>query len=161
MSRVPASPEVMPRLQALTVSDLQDLLAIEQGAYSHPWTRGNFVDALAAGYQAQGLWLDDALAGYYIAMRGVDETHLLNITVAPALQGRGWGRYLLDALVEWSRTQSAVWVWLEVRESNRRAQQLYERYGFARVGLRKGYYPAGREQRENAVVMSLSLKACA
>lgn len=148
-----------PRLEPLSPGDLDAVLAIEQGAYSHPWTRGNFSDALASGYWAQGLWLGQTLTGYCIAMRGVDETHLLNIAVRPDCQGRGWGRYLLDVLRVWSLAQGAQWLWLEVRESNLRAQQLYRAFGFARVGLRKGYYPSGREQRENAVVMSLALKA--
>lgn len=156
-----ASQAPQAHLQTLCAHDLEAVLAIEQGAYSHPWTRGNFADALASGYWAQGLWLDQTLVGYCIAMRGVEETHLLNIAVKPDCQGRGWGRYLLDLLRQWSLEQGAQWLWLEVRESNLRAQRLYQACGFARVGVRKGYYPSGREQRENAVVMSLALKAAA
>jgi [ribosomal protein S18]-alanine N-acetyltransferase len=158
-SPAPAPDESSPRLLALGVQDLDAVLAIEQGAYSHPWSRGNFSDALASGYWAQGLWLGQTLTGYCIAMRGVDETHLLNITVKADCQGRGWGRHLLDLLCDWSLAQGAQWLWLEVRETHLRAQRLYLDYGFARVGLRKGYYPSGRGQRENAVVMRLALKA--
>ena len=64
---------------------------------------------------------------------------------------------LLDALVLWSRAQGAQWLWLEVRASNTRAQQIYLKRGFARVGLRKAYYPAGHGLREDAVVMNLRL----
>ena len=90
---------------------------------------------------------------------GVDELHLLNITVAPAHQRQGWARFLLDALCLWSRGQRAQWLGLEVRASNAPARALYEGYGFQQVGIRKGYYPAGQFQREDAVVMSLSLVA--
>ena len=145
-------------LQPMQESDLEAVIAIEQTAYSHPWTSGNFRDALASGYWAQCLRLQDELLGYVIAMEGVQETHLLNITVAPARQGQGWAHMMLDALSLWSRRQQAEWLWLEVRESNQRALQVYERYGFRRVGLRKDYYPADRQQREHAVVMSLNLK---
>jgi ribosomal-protein-alanine N-acetyltransferase len=145
------------RLQPMRADDLEAVLAIEQTAYSHPWTRGNFRDALASGYWAQCLWLHDELLGHVVAMAGVQETHLLNITVAPARQGQGWAPMMLDALALWSRRQGAGWLWLEVRESNHRALQVYERYGFRRVGLRKDYYPADRQQREHAVVMSLNL----
>ncbi len=145
-------------LQPLQAEDLEALVAIEQTAYSHPWTRGNFRDALASGYWMQSLRLHDELLGYVVAMQGVQETHLLNITVTPARQGQGWAHMMLDALCLWSRRQGAQWLWLEVRESNRRALQVYERYGFQRVGLRKDYYPADRQQREHAVVMSLNLK---
>jgi ribosomal-protein-alanine N-acetyltransferase len=88
---------------------------------------------------------------------GVDEVHLLNITVAPAWQGQGWGRVLLDALAVWARGQGAQWLWLEVRASNARAQRIYEHHGYRRVGERKGYYPAGFGRREDAIVMSLKL----
>jgi len=90
-------------------------------------------------------------------MKGVDEVHLLNVTVSPAHQGEGWGRVMLDALAVWSRGQGAQWLWLEVRASNTRAQGIYERQGYRRVGERKGYYPASHGQREDAVVMSLKL----
>lgn len=144
-------------LRPLEADTLGAVLAIEQSAYSHPWTRGNFLDALASGYWMQGLWLGDELLGHVVVMAGVQETHLLNITVAPARQRQGWAHMLLDALALWSRRQGAQWLWLEVRESNQRAIAVYERYGFRRVGLRKDYYPADRQQREHAVVMSLNL----
>jgi len=144
-------------LVPMAPADLPAVMAIEQTAYSHPWTLGNFRDSLNPLFEAQCLWLDGELLGYFLAMRGVDEMHLLNITVAPARQGQGWGHMMLDALSLWSRHQGAQWLWLEVRQSNRRALQVYERYGFKQVSIRKDYYPAGRLQREHAVVMSLKL----
>lgn len=144
-------------LSPMTTEDLDAILAIEQTAYSHPWSRGNFRDSLNPLFEAQCLWLEDELLGYFLAMRGVEEMHLLNITVAPAHQGQGWGHMMLDALSLWSRSQGAQLLWLEVRQSNARALKVYERYGFVRVGLRKDYYPADRQQREHAVVMSLKL----
>ncbi len=149
------APEVC--LQALSINDLDTLLAVEQRAYSHPWTRGNFTDALASGYQIQLLKGGPELLGYFVAMPGVDEAHLLNITVAPEFQGQGWARLLLDALALWARGQRAQWLWLEVRISNLRARHVYEQYGFREVGVRKNYYPAAHGQREDAVVMSVPL----
>ena len=148
---------VEARFEPLSEARLDAVLAIEQTAYAQPWSRGNFADSLRAGYQAQLLMADDAILGYFIAMKGVDEVHLLNITVAPDHQGQGWGRVMLDALAIWSRGQGAQWLWLEVRVSNQRALQIYERHGYRRVGERKGYYPAGHGRREDAVVMSLRL----
>jgi ribosomal-protein-alanine N-acetyltransferase len=97
------------------------------------------------------------LVGYYVAMAGVDEMHLLNLTVAPAQQRRGHSRILLDALERRCREQTLATLWLEVRASNARARQVYARRGFAEVGLRRGYYPASKAQREDAIVMSLPL----
>jgi len=144
-------------LVPMTQDDLDAVIAIEQTAYSHPWTRGHFRDSLNPLFEAQCLCLDGELLGYFLAMHGVDEMHLLNITVAPAHQGQGWGHMMLDALSLMSRHAGAQWLWLEVRQSNQRALQVYARYGFKQVSIRKDYYPAGRLQREHAVVMSLKL----
>jgi ribosomal-protein-alanine N-acetyltransferase len=147
-----------PRLSAMRLAHVDEVLALETHAYSFPWTRGNFVDSLVAGYTAEVLRDDaDELIGYFIAMAGVQEMHLLNLAVAPAHQGRGHGRYMLDQLVERCRDAEALMLWLEVRQSNHGARRLYERYGFVDVGMRRGYYPAAMGRREDAVVMSLDL----
>ena len=144
-------------VRRMTVDDLDAVMAIEKTAYAHPWSRGNFLDTLSAGHQALLLEAGGTLIGYYVAMKGVDEVHLLNVTVAPALQGQGWGRCLLDWLHLWARGEGAQCVWLEVRESNEVAQRVYAHCGYRRVGLRRDYYPAGRGQREHAIVMSCPL----
>jgi ribosomal-protein-alanine N-acetyltransferase len=145
------------QFEPLTEARLPEVVAIESQAYEHPWTHGNFVDSLRSGYQAQMLCAGEVLIGYFVAMKGVDEVHLLNITVVPEHQGQGWARVMLDALAIWARSQDAEWLWLEVRRSNTRAQHIYERHGFRRVGERKGYYPAAQGQREDAIVMSLKI----
>ena len=154
------------QFETMTTAWLDAVVAVEHSAYEHPWTRTNFSDSLNAGYQAQLLTAGDdtslaaPLLGYFIAMKGVDEVHLLNITVAPAHQRMGWARIMLDALAIWARGQGAQWLWLEVRVSNARAKAVYERYGFREVGLRRGYYPSGGRgfsKREDALVMSFAL----
>ena len=145
------------RFETLSLARLGDVLAVEQQAYSHPWTRGNFTDAMASGYQIQLLMGDEQILDYFVAMLGVDEAHLLNLTVAPAFQRQGRAHVLLDALALWARGQGAQWLWLEVRTSNLRARQIYEANGFRRVGDRKRYYPANGTEREDAVVMSRPL----
>lgn len=149
------------QFEAMTPARLAAVARIEQAAYDHPWTEGNFADSLRAGYQAQmlvgGQGPDAELLGYFVAMKGVDEVHLLNITVAPPHQRQGWARVMLDALALWARGQNAQWLWLEVRVSNARAKLIYEHYGFRHVGTRRNYYPATASRREDAIVMSLAL----
>jgi ribosomal-protein-alanine N-acetyltransferase len=145
------------RFETLTLAHLDAVLGVEQQAYAHPWLRANFIDSLESGYQAQLLLAGDILLGYFVAMKGVDEVHLLNLTVAPACQRQGWAGVMLDALAIWARGQGAQWLWLEVRLGNLRALQVYEAHGYRRVGLRKNYYPGTGGQREDAVVMSLHL----
>ena len=169
----PHATERRVRFMPMTEADLDAVCELEKSAYAHPWSRKHFADSLSAGYPAVLLLGEplpgervpprrpdgQVLLGYLVAMPGVDEVHLLNITVAPTHQRQGWARFLLDALCLWSRGQGAQWLWLEVRASNTPAQTLYTGYGFQQVGIRKGYYPAGQFQREDAVVMSLSLVA--
>lgn len=147
----------------MTVRQLDAVLAIEAEAYDFPWTRGNFIDSLAANYFARVLHGEHGeLLGYLVAMEGVDELHLLNITVSPLARGCGHAVFMLDELVAFARTSDAQQLWLEVRESNQRARKIYERYGFRQVGLRRAYYPAERGThptgREDATVMSLHLE---
>ncbi|MEN9842852.1 MAG: hypothetical protein RLZZ612_681 [Pseudomonadota bacterium] len=158
-------------LEPLTEADLELVWEAEKRAYSHPWSLGNFRDALKANYPsyllvAQPQPSDTSrrtstghiLLGYWIAMLGVEEAHLLNIAVLPEHRRQGWAVWMLESLAAWAGAQQAQWIWLEVRASNQAAQQLYRQFGFAPVGNRKAYYPAGQGHREDAVVMSLNLK---
>ena len=149
--------QVEVRFEPLTADHLDAVLLVEQLAYAKPWSSSNFVDSLNAGYQAQRLLAGNTLLGYFVAMKGVDEVHLLNITVAPAYQRQGWAHVMLDALALWAKGQRADWLWLEVRVGNLRAIEVYEAQGFTRMGLRKKYYPAVNGEREDAIVMSRSL----
>jgi ribosomal-protein-alanine N-acetyltransferase len=153
----------------MTVADLDTVLALEQRAHAHPWSRGNFSDSLQSGYacrlytQAAApatefvLNAGQALIGYWVAMPGVDESHLLNITVAPALRRQGHARRMMHDLLAWSKAQGAPRLWLEVRDSNQAARALYAALGFEAVGVRKGYYPLRTHAREDAIVMRLDL----
>ena len=146
----------LPGPQALTADMLSDLLVVEQTAYSHPWTQTNFTDAMTSGYHIP-VWLHDGqILAYLVAMRGADEVHLLNFTVAPAYQARGLGRMMMQHLVAWSRSQGVHAIWLEVRLSNERAIHIYKACGFTQDGIRSAYYPAHNGVREDAVIMSLN-----
>lgn len=145
-------------LTPMATEQLDAVLAIEAQAYEFPWSRANFVDSLAAGHLAQVLQAADGeLLGYLLALRGFEELHLLNLTVRPSAHGRGHARAMLEWLVQACRQEDARRLWLEVRESNERARRIYERFGFVHIGQRKGYYPAARGRREDAVVMALDV----
>ena len=158
MSALPSS-SGETRLLPMLASDADAIHAIEQRCYTVPWTRGNFIDSIAAGHFARVL-RDDAgtLLGYCLAMYGVDELHLLNITVAPEFQGRGHSLVMLDAICAEGRARGARELWLEVRVSNERARKVYADYGLHEVGQRRAYYPQPDGGREDAVLMSLALQ---
>lgn len=138
----------------LTLADLERVVEVEQRAYSHPWTRGNFVDSLAARHWAWcGLSAEQQLVAYWWAMPALDELHLLNLTVDPEHQGQGHGRRALQQLHATADAADMGDVWLEVRATNARAQALYLSQGYAVVGRRRDYYPAGPLGREDALLM--------
>ncbi len=145
---------VEARFEPFDLSALNAVVAVENRAYAFPWSRQNFSDALASGYQAQLLLAGPTLLGYFIAMQGAGEVHLLNITVAPEHQRQGWARVMLDALAVWAHGQQTHTLWLEVRLSNTRAFEVYSAQGFKRIGMRKAYYPNGSQPHEDAIVMS-------
>jgi ribosomal-protein-alanine N-acetyltransferase len=142
----------------MRASDVDAVWEMEKNVFPHPWSRANFADSVASGYDA---WLlrggEDELIGYFLVMYALDEAHLLDVAVARARQGGGLGRYLLDQIVERSRAHGMESILLEVRPSNERALAVYKKYGFAEIGRRKGYYPAHEGQREDAIVMRFVL----
>ena len=148
-----ARPDMTTRMRQMEAADLDGVEAIERVIYSHPWTRGNFADSLAAGYHCWVLERDGQLAGYAVTMIAAGEAHLLNLSVAAPLQRQGLGSELLRFVLQLARDCAAVTIYLEVRESNAAARALYARHGFSEVGVRKGYYPA-MASREDAVTMT-------
>ena len=144
--------------QAMTAQDIDQMVALEQSVYPMPWSRGNFLDALNCAYPA---WVlrdtSGALLGYFLLMTMVDEAHLLNLAVRLERQGLGLGRFMLDKALACARGLGMESMLLEVRPSNTRALALYARHGFLHVGLRKAYYPAPGQQREDAIVMRRAL----
>lgn len=147
-------------LAPMREADLDEVLALEWRVYPHPWTLGNFADSLKSNYPARVLRdSDGTLLGYFVVMPVVDEGHLLNVAVDGALQGRGLGRHLLTQCCACARELGMESMLLEVRPTNLRALDLYQRHGFKQIGRRKGYYPASNGQREDAIVMRYSLQA--
>jgi ribosomal-protein-alanine N-acetyltransferase len=145
-----------PVLGLMREQDLGEVMTIEEAIYSHPWTRGNFADSLVAGYECRTLRLDGELLGYFIVMVAAGEAHLLNLSVAPVWQRKGHGSGLLRDATAIARSRGARSMFLEVRPSNAGAQALYTRFGFRRIAVRRGYYPA-RSGREDALVLTLAL----
>jgi ribosomal-protein-alanine N-acetyltransferase len=141
-------------LRPMVVGDVDEVHALECSVFPHPWSRANFMDSLASGYDAWVLRAPaGALAGYFLLMYALDEAHLLDVAVAAPLHGRGVGRYLLDRIAARARAQRMASILLEVRPSNTRALEVYRHYGYEEIGRRKGYYPAHEGRREDAIVM--------
>jgi ribosomal-protein-alanine N-acetyltransferase len=146
----------VPVLAPMREDDLPAVMAIETAIYTHPWTEGNFADSLRAGYACRTWRLGGELLGYFVLMAAAGEAHLLNLSIAQPRQRRGHGAALLREAAALAREHRALHLFLEVRPSNAAAQALYTRFGFRKVAVRRGYYPA-RFGREDALVLTLAL----
>lgn len=143
-------------LRTLLPTDVPRVWAIEAQVHAHPWSAGNFRDALDAGYSGQVLETGDGIVAYSILMLSVDEAEILTIGVSQMQQRRGYGRQLLGEMVALARKKQKQRVLLEVRASNEAAIALYQRCGFQTIGRRRGYYLTATG-REDALLMGLEL----
>ncbi|HVH33254.1 MAG TPA: ribosomal protein S18-alanine N-acetyltransferase [Tahibacter sp.] len=146
----------MPEMRPLRLEEVVEVAAVEARAYEFPWSEGIFRDCLRAGYNCWVLVREQAIIGYGVLSVAAGEAHVLNVCVAPEVQGEGHGRRLMRRLMDLARWHGAERIFLEVRPSNPRAMQLYHTLGFNEIGRRPNYYPA-KNGREDAIVMALEL----
>jgi ribosomal-protein-alanine N-acetyltransferase len=105
--------------------------------------------------RASGNKLSPSVGEYIVGFVGswimADEAHITSIAVREAYRRQGIGELLLISAIDLATELKASILTLEVRVSNTGAQQLYLKYGFTQVGLRKRYYT---DNREDAIIMS-------
>lgn len=135
----------------MSLTDLPAVLTIESQQI-FPWSEIQFKDFLTTPYECMVLETQNTIIGFAIMKVVVDEAEILNIAIDAAHQGVGHGRFLLTAMLILAKEQRAETAYLEVRVSNAKALNLYEKLGFSRTGTRKGYYRAINGS-EDAILM--------
>ena len=143
-------------IEPMIEDDLDEVMEIERRVYEFPWTPGNFVDSLRAGYSCSVYRSERRLLGYAVMMLGAGEAHLLNLSIDAHVQRRGHGSRMLENLIRAARRYGARQLFLEVRPSNEAGRLLYLKHGFRQIAVRRGYYPA-RDGREDALLFALDL----
>ena len=157
--------DLMSGFREMTVEDVSSVIEIENAVYTHPWSEGIFNDCMRVGYNCWVYTEHNKLLAYGLVSVAVNEAHILNICVSPHAQGQGLGRRMLHKLMQLAAEREGNSIFLEVRESNVVAQNLYDQEGFNRIGLRKNYYPSATgigarvETMDPMVGMKLSKKA--
>ncbi len=137
--------------QRLELGDLDDLLQVEKGSFSHPWTKQMFMDELKNTFAEY--WIirvDGKLVAYGGFWHIADESHVTNIAVDPDYRHLGLGTLMVEHIINRSREKGVKGVTLEVRPSNTRAITLYENAGFQQRGRRPHYY---EDNGEDAIIM--------
>jgi ribosomal-protein-alanine N-acetyltransferase len=143
----------MYELRRLQLRDLTAVEEIERSSYPTPWSRSMFAGELTKPASiCLGAFEGESgdLVGYLIISRYVDAWHVMNVAVAPEHRRRGIASGLLERLFELTAGDGRRGYTLEVRISNTSAIKLYERAGFRRRGIRRGYYT---DNREDALIM--------
>jgi ribosomal-protein-alanine N-acetyltransferase len=139
-------------IQRMRRRHLRRVLAIEAQVYPRPWSASLFLSELAQ--RNTRIYVvarsQNDVVGYSGMMFTGREAHITNIAVDPAFHGRKVGTRLLLNQVTEAIARGAQMMSLEVRVSNHVAQAMYEKFGFASVSIRKGYYI---ETNEDALVM--------
>ena len=151
-----AMPEV--QIRPMMEIDLPEVAAIEQQSYTFPWSENIFRDCLRVGYTCRALDLAGQIIGYGVMSLGAGEAHILNVCVREQFRSVGFGRRLLEHLLERAAAAGVAEAFLEVRPSNLSAIRLYQHLGFEQIGIRRGYYQAP-DGREDAIVLKRELSA--
>nr|WP_108024170.1 ribosomal protein S18-alanine N-acetyltransferase [Melghirimyces profundicolus] len=141
-----------PEFRPMTLVDIPAVLRVERASFTNPWTRQAFYNELA--YNQFAHYTVAEKEGHVIGYAGMwlilDEAHITNIAIHPDFRGSGAGEALMEYLMEWARSSGAKSMTLEVRVSNRAAQNLYRKKGFESMGIRPRYYT---DNQEDALIM--------
>jgi ribosomal-protein-alanine N-acetyltransferase len=145
-------------LRKMTAADTGAVYAIEQVVSLAPWSEKLFSDCIEVGYECWVLLEDKIIIGFGILSYAANEAHILNLAIEPSKQHQGHGQKVLQHLLEMAKIHGSEEIFLEVRESNSVAQELYKKFNFVEIGIRKGYYESvNGAEREDALTFALPL----
>lgn len=144
------------QFRLMVEDDLDIIIAIEESVYPFPWTRGIFHDCINVGYLCLVLEVGGKIVAYAVMSIAAGEAHLLTIVVSKYEQGKGYGKKMLNEMIQRAASDNANTMYLEVRISNQVAIQLYHQRGFNELGIRNNYYPS-ENGREDALIFALDL----
>ncbi len=146
-----------PVLRPMRESDLDQVLAIEAACFSNPWLRTSFLfDLYSEDSCCMVARLGKEVSGFIIGWFVLDELHVLNLAVDSQYRRRGVGEGLLKFLLGRAEKRGCRRATLELRGSNEAALNLYEKYGFRPMAIRRAYY---RQPVEDAVLMLMDFRA--
>ena len=147
-----ASPPDRMEIGAMTPGDIPTVTRIERASFSTVWPSDAFYNELNTNKVAHYFVgrIGDCVVAYGGIWVILEDSHITTIAVDPVYRGKGLGEVMLLHLIDQAIERGAAWLTLEVRESNVVAQQLYKKYGFTTVTMRRGYYS---DDNESALVM--------
>jgi [ribosomal protein S18]-alanine N-acetyltransferase len=147
----------LANLEYINSDQLDELFALELRSHNYPWRRENFQSSFGI-HHCVGLRSGDQWIAYAVLSLVAGEAELLLFVVDREYQNQGIGKQFLQLLLGGIQAAANA-LFLEVRSSNSPAIAVYEALGFNQVGLRPGYYPGGRNGKEDALIYAVELSA--
>lgn len=145
----------MYTIREMTAADVQAVSEVEHDVFTTAWSPEMFAQEMTNPLTTYLLvCMDEEVIGFAGFWLVVDEAQVTNIAIKQDWQSRGYGRVLVNKLMQTAKAKGALSISLEVRPSNKTARKLYEKLGFAEVGIRPGYY---QDNGENAILMTAEL----
>lgn len=142
-------------IRKMTAEDVPAVAALDQISFSLPWPERSFHFEVT-GNPASRCWVaeaDERVIGMIVAWLFVDEVHIATLATHPDFRRQGIAQELLTHTLRYTHDEGAVTSFLEVRESNLAAQEMYRKFGYESTGRRKRYY---KDNDEDAILMTLS-----
>jgi ribosomal-protein-alanine N-acetyltransferase len=132
-------PEIL--LRKMQAPDIPKVMGIERISFTTPWSENAFLKEIRKLYSLTKVAvLGDKVIGYICANYIMDEGHILNLAVHPDFRRCGIGTKLVEEVLDELKENDCRYIYLEVRFSNLRARNFYERFGFRVAGIRRNYY---------------------
>jgi ribosomal-protein-alanine N-acetyltransferase len=141
-------------IRRMTLDDIEQVVAIDQASFTLPWTERSFRYELTDN-PASRCWVaekDGRVVGMIVAWLLVDEAHIATIATHAEFRRRGIAKQLLTHTLQGMLAEGAQSSFLEVRENNVTAREMYRKFGFEESGRRHGYY---KDNGEDAILMTL------
>ena len=139
-------------IERMTIDDIENVVNVENDCFTTPWSKDSFLREILENKVALYLVakIENVAVGYIGVWRIQNEGHITNVAVHSDFRGMGIGNMLVSELLSLCEKEGIDDFTLEVRKSNTVARNLYKKFKFVDVGIRKGYY---QDTKEDAVIM--------
>jgi ribosomal-protein-alanine N-acetyltransferase len=144
----------MYKISLMGFSDLEEAYKIELDVNPSPWKYETFLSSFEVGHKGLICKKDNLMIGFIIFSPISPEAHILSISVRNEMQSKGIGTLLLKSMLDQCKVMNYKKIFLEVRVSNEKAINFYEKFGFSKDAIRNNYYI---DNSEDALLMSLSI----
>lgn len=139
-------------IRKMTADDVSDVAEIEKECFSSPWTHQGLLSETENPSAEFFVLEENGTVAAYMGMHIIlDECYIANVAVRGCMRKKGYGQRLVENAVNVAKSKNCFFITLEVRVSNTPAIALYEKCGFDKVGQRKDFYCA---PKENALIMT-------